>query len=425
MSSSFPSPKTPNTARAAGLAAWAASAAMLTWVRPAHGAQYFFIPQLELAGEYHSNVDLSVPPPPVTSASGYIADAATIFGIRTPTSETQIRPRVILQSFSGQSKLHSDEEHLDLKSRYTSPLNMFELTANYSRQDTFSSQLAPAQFDSFDPHNPNISGTGLIQVGNLQTQAQIRPIVEHSLSRLFVIGASAVAETTRYQTTLLGAQQDYDYGFGQIYLRRILTPTTDISAGPTFASYTSKSDGIKTIATDQYGVTFDVNHRWTQTFSGRLSAQVQRSDSTGYVPTQSKDRSTDWSLGGNVEYREQTSRVRAYLGRSISPSGIGQLARVDQFRVQYDRDFTQRLSMTAAARYLRYHTIGGATSGYERNYTRAFAAVNWELTRSWYVYTGYTLTLQSLLSGPSTHDNSVGIGIGYEGLGPANRLRIR
>src|SRR5579871_6911285 len=75
------------------VAAAAGVAGMLSAAGAADAAEIYYQPIVQVSTAYNTNVELENVDQ--QSAEGYYADAATLIGIATPTSETTIEPRLL------------------------------------------------------------------------------------------------------------------------------------------------------------------------------------------------------------------------------------------------------------------------------------------------------------------------------------------
>jgi len=254
---------------------------------------------------------------------------------------------------------------------------------------------------------------------------QVRPLAELKLSELNGIGFNGVFVRTNYSSTFVGSQEDFNYDYLRPYFKHTFTQKTDFVVGPFYAHYDASADIGTTSRSNLYGVSADINHVWTQTIKGTLTAQVAQSKSTTLQPVFVEDSTTSWTLLFNLDRREQTSHLRLTVGHDVSPSSQGSLAQTDQLRLQYNKFFTARLSALVAARlvYARSSQTTG-TNVVDDKYGRDSFQLFYDMTREWYIWGGYTLTTQTQTPLPNAHDNSVLIGIGYQGIGPDRLLRL-
>jgi hypothetical protein len=94
---------------------------------------------------------------------------------------------------------------------------------------------------------------------------------------------------------------------------------------------------------------------------------------------------------------------------------------VDEFRLQYERDLSPRLSFTGSGRFETRNAITSNTDG-DRDFARADLSVEYMLMPAWYVRGGYAYLWQDRESDPGDADNNqVFVSVGYRGLSPRSR----
>ena len=76
----------------------------------------------------------------------------------------------------------------------------------------------------------------------------------------------------------------------------------------------------------------------------------EENDQTDFFPVPAEDSSSNW--GGSVlgYWRGEVSSWRFSLGRSIVGTGARGKSELDELKLQYERDLTQRVSLTGVGR---------------------------------------------------------------------------
>jgi hypothetical protein len=120
----------------------------------AGAAEYYNQPYALVSVDHHSNVDLEVDTGLRENVTGYQALLQDIFGILTPTSDTQFRPRILARQYDGRPDLSRVNEYVDGKTLIQSQRSSLELYAGASRQDSYSAETLNPQFDDFNPKAP-------------------------------------------------------------------------------------------------------------------------------------------------------------------------------------------------------------------------------------------------------------------------------
>jgi hypothetical protein len=132
-----------------------------------------------------------------------------------------------------------------------------------------------------------------------------------------------------------------------------------------------------------------------------------------------EETNSAYGLELNAAYGSPVSRWALSLGRQVTPTGSGGLSNLDQVRVQYDRAFSERLSLTTAVRAFRNRSVSEITANNndDRDYARANVSLNFMITATWYVRAGYEYTWQDReADSRSANNNLVSLAFGYRGL---------
>ena len=105
------------------------------------------------------------------------------------------------------------------------------------------------------------------------------------------------------------------------------------------------------------------------------------------------------------------------LGRSFNPTGDGGKSEIDQFRIVYERDLSQRLTFKGAGRYETRNGLGTTSDTVDRDFARLDLSLRWMATRNWYIGGGYAYMWQDRATAVESGDNNkFFINFGYQGL---------
>ena len=105
------------------------------------------------------------------------------------------------------------------------------------------------------------------------------------------------------------------------------------------------------------------------------------------------------------------------------PTGDGGKSTLDQFRIQYERQMSQRLTFRGVGRYETRDSLNGTDTTVDRDFARMDLSLKWLITQNWYLGGGYTYMWQDRASATETADNNkFFINFGYQGL-PFDRNR--
>jgi hypothetical protein len=390
-----------------------AGAALLSSAVLAHAAQVYVQPIVSTQVQTSSNLGLD-PDADSQQTEGYFADAATVIGIATPRSDTTLKPRLLYRNYPDASRLNRVEAFLDIATLYTGQRSTFQMFGRYEHRDETNAERSAAQFDEVTPDAPTDPETGRIQIGATRDVVLLVPTYKYELTQRMDIGATATVQSIDYSPDDVASHVDFDYYEGKGFLGWDLTQRTRLSLGGYVSKYEAQNIDAQA---DSVGASAAFEWDWSAVLESSLSLVYQRSDIERTQPFVFDDKTNAWGANFKTLYKGQASRVRLSAGRTITPSGTGGLLESDSFRLQADRDLTERWELTGAARYLRNRALSQDTAGSDRDYRRLELGLRWMMTRTWFVESGYEYTWQKYENDPrSAHDNTLSLRFGYRGL---------
>jgi hypothetical protein len=385
---------------------------------PAQAAQTYWQPEVEVSVEQHTNRNLAINPDLEQDIHGYALSAGILWGYVTPTSDTRLFPRVRVQNFPDDDDAERTEQYFDFSTWHQpSERTTWDLVGRYAREDATRTELGGAEFDDFDPDDPTDgAGTGVVTGDEARTRAQLRPRYTHRFSELTGIAIGGLAETVRYSSDFAN-RTEFDYYELRTQVTRQHTERTRFAGGPVVSRYETRDD-LNT--TDDYGVELAMEHQWSevQRFGGGL--WVRRSEVEVWQGTfLLSETQTNYGFDLNWMYRTELGRLRANAGRTLRPSSSGNMVTQDQLRVQYDHDFSERLSMRTAVRAYTRESVGSfGTGNSDRDYARGELGLTWMLTPTMFVSGRYEYTWSDIASdGTSAKNHAAIVSFGYRGLG--------
>jgi len=320
-----------------------------------------------------------------------------------------------LQEFSGRDDVSEFEAYLNLRSTYRSERSEFDVVGKYSRRDA---NNPDARFDDIDPTDPNTPETGSIDIGEIRQRYELRPTYAYDATQRLKIGVGADYDGIRYDTQSIATRVNYDYLYGDVFGQWALNQRSNVRTY-LFASTYDANDGIN--KTDAYGAGVGYDHEWSETTGVQLDVFYEHDDISFDVLL--PDESTSGWGATVVGYRQgQVDKWRIELGRTFTPNGRGSKSVADQIRLQYDRDLSERMTLTSAVRYVQDERVGDLGQNDGRDYARADLGLRWMMTPTWYLHGGYSYRWQDLERDPNDADDNVFfVGFGYEGLRPEQR----
>jgi hypothetical protein len=372
-------------------------------------------PQVDLRVEQNDNFGLVPGGSPDSDVHGYIADAVWLVDIATPRGETTLRPRLKYQDFPDRDDLEKFEGFFDLRSRYRWERSTFDLFAHLSHQDLYTNETQGGDFDPVDPGGGGGSDSGDIIIGEVRDEFQLRPTFEHRMTERARFGVGLEYAAARYDADQAEpTKTDYDFALANGYVSWAVSPTGELTAG-LYGSRYEATDNSET--TDATGVLLGYVHRWSEQVGIETTLFYEENDITERDPVLFEDTTSDF--GGNVTaYRRlEISEWRFSVGRAFLPTGDRGKSIVDEFRIQYDRDLSQRLAFHGAARYESRNGLAGTEGGVDRDFARLDLSLRWMVTRNWYLGGGYAYMWEDQATATQTGDNNkIYVNFGYRGL---------
>lgn len=401
-----------------GMAATLSMAAALA-SSEAGAADGYFVPAVSLEGMYHTNRQLVPDVLSPESVTGYRGTVGALFGTRTPRSTTDVRPQVIVSRYPDAADLDQTEGMLDFRSIFQGQKARATLFGKYSRLDEYNAEFGSVEFDEFDPNAPQVAGSGLVLRSETRTRVEVRPGIEIQLTPLTGIGLDLLARDVSYESDRVVSQRDYQNWDADLHVSRRLNQVSTLSVGA-FATHYQTGDDL--YSSDGYGVSSTLRQRWSDTFTLDVMLRVEDLQTDLGNPVSSTSSDTQWSLTTGLNWRGQVTRVRFSAGRSLTPSGGGDVLVYDQLRAQIDRDLTQRLMWRNALRATSQSSQDSTQSASERDAVRFESSMEWKMSTTWNLRAGATYTWQDRASaGASAEDTAAFLSIGYRGLDPTRR----
>lgn len=371
-------------------------------------------PRVDVRVEHNDNLNLD---PETTSDSdvlGYIAEMDLLMGIATPRGETSLRPRVRFQDYPDRDDFERFEGFVDMLSRYDWERSRFDFSGNFSHQDLFNFDTPAGGFDPLDP-DAGDPGSGADTIGQTRTSLGVRPNYEHRLTERTRLGIGVDYLVTRYDADEGQSNRtDYDYGVVDGYVTWAVSPSSDFTVGA-YASRYEAEDELE--VTDAVGGRVGYTYRWSATDGLEAAINYERNETETLVPVFFEETTSD--VGGSLTaFRKlEVSEWRVSVGRAFVPTGDNGKSAVDRFRIQYDRLFSERLSLRAAARYDSRSSLGEIGAGNDRDYARADLSMKWLITQKWYVGGGYSYIWEDREQAVGdAYNNRFFINFGYQGL---------
>jgi hypothetical protein len=392
-----------------------AALALLSIGGTASAQQIYFQPQAEVGIQEDSNRNLVPSGDTVDKkswATGVSGDANGLLGIATPRTDTTIRPDV---SFDEYPSLHTHDLNtlLDLNSGFHDQRDQASLQGQFNRQSTYSSELANPLFNVVNPNLPTTPETGRISTSTNRTLVTVVPAFDYDLTQRISWGVTGTFQSVDYSGSEAAAYVPYNYYQGSTSVGYAVTPLFTAKVGA-FVGRDQAKDDTSSVNTD--GGTLELDYKWSKLITASLVISGER-DETKEVGTQTVSE-TGTGATFNTNWQGEISKVQLSAGRSFTPSGSGGMFRADQVQVEYNRDLSQRMDFTAAARVINARSVGTTFASSDYNYVNIVTRLQWKITRTWYIAGGaeYVRTHNEPPIG-TAKNGFVYVSVGYKGLG--------
>lgn len=377
----------------------------------------YIVPEFEAHAEHHSNLDLTDTNAENSDVYGYGGYAGATLGLRSQRGLTEMKPSVNYTYYPDRDEFNDANYYLDLKSTYEFQRDRLKVISHYSRENAVEGEIAEAQFDTFDPANPDQGANGgiFLQKETI-TKLQLRPEWVHDLSERWGFGVGGNYQTVTFDADAPSNRKDNDFIQAEAFATLRIDQRTDMRAGAYQSSFETDDGTNKTDAT---GLQVTLQRSWTPNFSGYVSVNADRSEIETPGATEESD-SWGFQVGG---FRTTpVSKTDLSMGRSLSPSFGGSRVEFDDFRVQYDRNLSERLVVSSAVRLSRSRS--DVDNEDDNDFARADLELRYSLSRTMYVAGGYSYIWQEFVAPDANgndrkgSDNVIGFRFGYFGLQP-------
>lgn len=390
-------------------------------VLPCGGAQAadtYVQPRIELRAESSSNLELDAVTNDKSDTYGGVADFAALIGIATPRSETSIRPRIKFQDYADRGNYQNTEAFFDFKTVYQSERSEFALISRYSWQNTTNAEISDAEFDDLDPDDPSVPETSNNQDDETRQRLDFRPTYSYQISERATIGGELGFQGVRYSDAESIDRVEYDYFQGGAFVRWATGPRTDLTIGAYASNYEARQGSDQT---DAVGGGVAITQAWSERAASSLEVTFEQNDFSS-DEIEGDDRTNNWGASFSTYTTGEVDQWRLTATRTYAPNGRGGKSSFDQFRLQYDRDLSERLHFMAAGRYVKDESIGEVGTMEDRDFSRFEVALTWFMSSRWFVRGAYQYTYLDRESDPETaDDNRIMLGVGYQGLGRQSR----
>jgi hypothetical protein len=388
----------------------------------ATAADWTVSPEAAAGAETNTNRDLSADPADEVDSTGLYMGAGLFVGAATPRSDTLIRPRIRWNRFNDTRDRESVEGSLLLRNDFRTQRSLWSIVGRAAHQDWFNSELPDAAFDPDDPDDPTVPDSGQSSDGGTRDRGALEPRLEFLITPRVGIGGGVYYEVARYDADNAdiadSEDNDYDYGRADAFLTYRISERTKAEFGPYATRYETSDDALRV---DSYGANVKFIYDWSEQFKGTLALGYVSNDIEQVVPVVLTETTSGWHALMQLDRIGEINHFRAAIGRRYSPSGRGVVTTVDEARLQFDRDLTQRATLVAAARYVQSQAIGELDDSGDYDYFRGEVHLRYRFTPAWFVSGGIEYSWRERDADIGDADNeSVFLRVGYQ---PPHRSR--
>jgi hypothetical protein len=399
---------------AAALAMASALAMFCVFDRPAAADEINFVPFATVTGEWDSNRLLERPPASAGSYGGLVgAEVRDLTQRAYMDLVTQIYytdvPQLGSSWTSGNAAFRSD-----FKTLYAD----YTLLAAYRHDDSYYTEFGHAAFDNdLTPTSPDTNvTTANVTTGITRESYELDPGFDYNMTERLDLEGDFHINSVRYSVQTPGQLVDYTSPYAGLTLNYDTSPRSSIGIGPYFSRY-QETGGTNTTDTDGLSVAY--LYKTSNVTRMEVTLRVERNhiDMLDFSP----QSVTSWGLEWVGTHKYQVGSVQFSIGRFLEPSSVGGRVALNQFRVQYNRPLSARLSVSGAVRVTSTQIIGNGLAGEETPEHRTNAELNlhFDMTPTWFVQLGYIFARsRDLGESDLAYSNGALLSVGYRGLEP-------
>jgi hypothetical protein len=407
---------------AATLAVAAIPLALCAVVQPTVAQEINFAPFGNASAEWDSNRSLARPPQPSASYGGVVgADLRDL----SPRSYMDLAAQI---AYTDVPQLGYDwtSGNVAFRSDFKTLTADYTLLANYRRDDAFFTEFGQAAFNNgLTLTSPDTNGTANITTGITRQSYEVDPGFDYNFTPRLDLEGDFRFNSVQYNIQAPGQRVDYTSPYAGLTLNWDVSQRSSVGIGPYYSHY-QETDGNKLTdiaggedTTDTGGVAFTYNYKTSDVTRMSVVLRVERDRIEALdFPTQN---STSWGIEWVGTHKYQVGNVLFSIGRFLEPSSIGGRVALDQFRTQFYRPLTARLSFTGAVRVTHTEIIGNALEEVSpiENRTNAEMYLRFDITRTWYMTGGYIFARSRDLGESNlAYSNGAMLTIGYQAFMP-------
>lgn len=372
------------------------------------GADWRFDPLVEVGAMSDSNLRLDEGGEKAKVA-GAFANAQFGFVAETPVSEFRVAPRVEATWFPDEAD--SDEDYLNggvvlsWLRRGRTANNQLRLDFDDSTSITGNRENVGDPDDGLgNPDDPGASGA--LDTRNRVRTLDVRDTLQLQFSQRNAMELSASYVDRKFDEQSISDDVSFVAWGATAGWRHQLRPTTSLAFRVRGLRYDPE---LIPLITENIGLEGEWRHRVTERFESYVRGGASRARYKGEDAAEGENA----FVGGvGAIWRFRVSSVLLDATRSIDPNSSGYSVERNQLRLRLDRDFSERVRGSIAARYI---DDNGPEGFNPRQYVVSSVAAEWRLTRVWSLSGRYDYSWQNYeLTPGSAASNALRLSVVYQ-----------
>jgi hypothetical protein len=397
----------------AALAIASALPMLCAFVLPATAQEINFVPFASASAAWDSNRLLERPPASAATYGGIVgADLRDL----SPRNYMDLAAQI---SYYDVPQLGFDwtSGNVAFKSDFKTQEADITLLAAYRRDDSYYTEFGHAAYDNdLTLTTPDTNATANVKTGITLQRYDLAPGFDYNFAPRWDLEGDFNLTSVNYSVQTPGQNVNYTSPYAGLTLSYDTGPRSSFGVGPYFSRY-QETGGTNTTNTD--GVAFTYNYKASDVTKMSVLLRVERNhiDMLDFA----SQSVTSWGLEWVGKHKYRVGNVEFSIGRFLEPSSIGGRVVLNQFRAQYYRPLSARLSFSGAVRVTDTEVIGNALAAEEQpeHRTNAELYMRFDMTPTWYVTAGYIFARQRDLGvSDLAYSNGVVLTVGYRGLEP-------
>lgn len=386
------------------------------WVGSVQAKELYVQPSINIQTEYDSNKRLitdDLNPGLDPSSYGLISKFGAKIGARSDDYEVALANQFIVNRYTSDFDLDSEDIRLDLTSNYAlTERSQFELNGGFIYDTTLTSEL-------------DETGSGIVQDNLRRKQWTITPTWNYALSGTQMIQASYTHIDVEYDQSEIGSFSNYTVDNVSASFQKQWTPLFSNFLSVSAMFFEAPESGSGNVKTSQditeYSISIGGNYQilptWSASFSGGSRFNnTKQTTSFGNIslPTTSSDvQGLIFSVGIDKTFESGNANIR--FSRSTNPQGQGQLQVRDNFEASFNHKLSQRLQLSIRGSLNDISISGEEDNSNARTYYNISPSIRWLADKQASFTLGYRYRSQSFESNDrDAVSNSVSLNFNYQ-----------